>query len=222
MAGVRDRLSILVESEVGRWLDPGQAQGRRFDLLAATRASAVVYFDLDADRRPLLTQMLGAAIVQDLQTTVAAMQADPRPTVVIIDEFSALAAEHVVRLFGRARSAGMSLVLSTQELADLRLPGREGVLDQVLGNLTTLLAHRQVVPTSAELICRLAGTKGVWRTSRQDRGRVTRTRSSEGILDPSQVMGLPPGWVAAITLGEGAGTRIGRVFSQREEGEVRR
>jgi type IV secretory pathway TraG/TraD family ATPase VirD4 len=222
MAGVRDRLSILVESEVGRWLDPEHAQGRRFDLLTATRRSAVVYFDLDADRRPLLTQMLGAAIVQDLQTTVAALQGDPIPTVVIIDEFSALAAEQVVRLFGRARSAGMSLVLSTQELADLRLPGHEAVLDQVLGNLTVLLAHRQVVPRSAELVCGLAGTKGVWRTSQQDRGKVTRTRSSEGVLDPCEVMGLPPGWVAAIVLGEGADTRVGRVFSSRDEGEVQR
>ncbi len=222
MAGVRDRLSILVESEVGQWLDPELARGRQFDLLAATRARAVVYFDLDADRRPLLTQMLGAAIVQDLQTTVAALQGDPTPTVVVIDEFSALAAEQVVRLFGRARSAGMSLVLSTQELADLRLPGREAVLDQVLGNLTLLLAHRQVVPRSAELVCGLAGMKGVWRTSQQDRGRVTRTRSSEGVLDPTEVMGLPPGWVAAIALGEGANTQTGLVFSQRDEDEVRR
>ena len=41
--------------------------------------------------RPLLTQMLGAAIVQDLQTTVAALQGRPTPTLVVIDEFSAIA-----------------------------------------------------------------------------------------------------------------------------------
>ncbi len=61
--------------------------------------------------RPLLAQMLGAAIVQDLQSAVGALQDGPAETLVVIDEFSALAAEHVVALFGRARSAGISLLL---------------------------------------------------------------------------------------------------------------
>ncbi len=47
-------------------------------------------------------------------------------TLVVIDEFSAVAAEQVVRLFGRARSAGISLVLGTQELSDLRRQGGSG------------------------------------------------------------------------------------------------
>ncbi len=80
--------------------------------------------------------MLGAAVVQDLQSTVAALQGEPAPTLVVIDEFSAVAAEHVVALFGRARSAGFSLLLGTQELSDLRLPGHERLLEQVLGNLS--------------------------------------------------------------------------------------
>ena len=65
----------------------------------------MVYFNLEADRRPLLAQMLGAAIVQDLQAMVAALQGRPVPTLVVIDEFSAIAPEQVVGLFGRARSA---------------------------------------------------------------------------------------------------------------------
>ncbi len=71
-----------------------------------------------------------------------------------------------MRLFARARSAGLSLLLGTQELSDLRLPGRERLLEQVLGNLSALLAHRQVVPSSAELLAQIAGTRGTWlRTS---------------------------------------------------------
>jgi type IV secretory pathway TraG/TraD family ATPase VirD4 len=218
LAGVRDRLSILAESDLGPWLDPASERGRAFDLLETTRAGTVVYFDLDADRRPLLVQMLGAAIVQDLQTTVAELQASPTPTVVVIDEFSALAAEQVVRLFGRARSAGMSLVLSTQELADLRLSGREALLEQVLGNLTVLLAHRQVVPASAELVCGLAGMRGVWRTTQLDRGGASRTRVREGVLGSSELMHLPPGWVAAVTLGDGSAVQVAQVFSSRVRG----
>ena len=213
LAGVRDRLAILAESDIGPWLDPDTPSAERFDLLEAVQARAVVYFDLAADRRPLLTQMLGAAIVQDLQTTVAALQGRPIPTLAVIDEFSAIAAEQVVRLFGRARSAGLSLVLSTQELADLRLPGRETLLEHVLGNLSVLIAHRQVVPSSAELIGSLAGTKGVWRTSQHGDGRLTRTRVREGVLHPEQVMSLGSGRAAVLVLSDGANARIARVFS---------
>ena len=48
---------------------------------------------------------------------------EPIPTVVVIDEFSAVAANHTARLFGRARSAGISLILGTQELVDLKAAG---------------------------------------------------------------------------------------------------
>jgi type IV secretory pathway TraG/TraD family ATPase VirD4 len=212
LAGVRDRLSILAESDVGCWLDPEHDGVHAFDLLGVAQRQDVAYFRLDADRRPLLTEMLGAAIVQDLQTVVSSLQESPTPVVVIIDEFSALATEHVVRLFGRARSAGFSLILSTQELSDLRLPGREALLERVLGNLTVLLAHRQVVPSSAEMLGSLAGVRGVWKTSFNGNGRITRTRTREGVLKPEQVMDLAPGSVAAIVPGSGANVRFARVI----------
>ena len=213
LAGVRDRMAIIAESDLGQWLDPATASARPFDLLEAVRARAVVYFDLDCDSRPLLTQMLGAAIVQDLQTTVAALQGRPTSTLALIDEFSALSVEQVVRLFGRARSAGLSLVLGTQELADLRMPARERALEQVIGNLTVLIAHRQVLPESCALIAGLAGTRGAWRTSRHSGGRTTRTRTTEPNLGAERLMGLAPGVAAVTVLTRSAGARIVRIFS---------
>jgi type IV secretory pathway TraG/TraD family ATPase VirD4 len=213
LAGVRDRLAILAESDVGAWLDPRTAGAAQFDLLDAVRAGAVVYFDLEADRRPLLTQMLGAAIVQDLQATVASLQGRPVPTLVLIDEFSSIAAEQVVRLFARARSAGFSLVLGTQEICDLRLPGREILLEQVMGNLSALVAHRQVVPDSAELIARLAGTRGAWLISRHSDGRTTRTRSRASVLDATELMSLERGWAAVMVLTGGGSARIAHILS---------
>jgi type IV secretory pathway TraG/TraD family ATPase VirD4 len=213
LAGVRDRLAILSESDVGTWLDPETPGAERFDLLDAVHARAVVYFSLESDRRPLLTQMLGAAIVQDLQTTVAALQGRPLPTLVVIDEFSAVAAAQIVRLFGRARSAGFSLLLCAQELADLRLPGRERLLEQVMGNLSVLIAHRQVVPESARLIASLAGRRGAWRTSHHSDGRTTRTRVREDVLDPTAVVRLGTGWAAVIVLSDGGDVRFARVLS---------
>jgi hypothetical protein len=198
LAGVRDRLAILAESEVGRWLSAGAS----FDLLDACREGAVVLFRLEADSRPLAAQMIGAAIVADLQSTVATLQGAPAPTLVVIDEFSALGARQVTALFGRARSAGVSLLLGTQELADLRLPGAERLLEQVLGNVSLLIAHRQVVPESADLVSRLAGSRGCWRVSWSSGRRTTRTRGDEPALDPELLMGLTPG--LAVTIGFGA------------------
>jgi hypothetical protein len=212
LAGVRDRLAIMAESDVGRWLDPQTPGAQRFDLLAAVQARAVVYFSLESDDRPLLGQMLGAAIVQDLQTTAAALQHRPLPTLVVIDEFSALAAEHVGRLFGRARSAGFSLLLGTQELSDLHLPGWDALRDQILGNLSTLIAHRQVVPESAELIASIAGTKGVWRSSRHSDGRRTIVRAREPIVHADAIKALARGWTVVIEL-EGGEVHVTRIFS---------
>jgi Type IV secretion-system coupling protein DNA-binding domain len=213
LAGVRDRLAILAESDVGRWLDPETDGAEQFELLGAVSSHAVVYFSLESDSRPLLSEMLGAAIVQDLQTTVAALQGSPRRTLVVIDEFSAIAAEQVVRLFGRARSAGFSLVLGTQELSDLRPSGRERLLEQVLGNLSVLIAHRQVVPDSAELIASVAGRRGTWKVSRHSEGKTTRVRGREPRLDPDRVMSLGRGWAAVLVLGDGGEARVARMLS---------
>ncbi len=213
LTGVRDRLAILAESDVGPWLDPATAGAERFDLLEAVREGAVVYFSLQADSRPLLAQMLGSAIVQDLQTVVSALQERPARCLVVIDEFSAVAAEHVARLFARARSAGVSLLLGTQELSDLRLPGRETLLEQVLGNLTSVIAHRQAVPESAELCARLTGSRGAWRTSVSSDGRSTRTRVSEHLIGSEEVMSLPRGCAAVIRLSSPRGASIARMHS---------
>jgi hypothetical protein len=213
LAGVRDRLAIMAESDIGPWLDPQTEGVQRLDLLDAAKARAVVYFNLEADRRPLLAQMLGAAIVQDLQAMVAALQGRPVSTLVVIDEFSAITPERVVGLFARARSTGISLLLGTQELADLRVPGRELLLEQVMGNLSVLIAHRQVVPASAELIAGMTETKGVWRTSHHSDGGKTRTREHENVLRDEEIRSLPRGWAAVLGLADGGCVSITRMFS---------
>lgn len=200
LSGVRDRLAIMAESDIGPWLDPSTEGAPVFDLPGALHERAVLYFGLRADQRPLLAQMLGAAIVQDLQSAVALLQAHPIPALVAIDEFSALGTEHVARLFGRARSAGISLLLGTQEFSDLRVPGQERLLEQILGNLSTLIAHRQIVPDSAELVARLAGTRGAWSTSLNSSGQRTRTRVREFLFHPHHITEMPRGCAAVLAL----------------------
>jgi type IV secretory pathway TraG/TraD family ATPase VirD4 len=181
------------------------------DLRAAVASRSVVYFSLDSDRRPLLAQMVAAALVSDLVTLGAHLQDDPIPTLVLIDEFSAVAAKQVSRLFGRARSAGISLLLATQELADLQAVDG-GLRDQVLGNVETVIAHRQNVPDSAETISKVASSKPVWVTTQQTEdhlighgpsGRGSRRRDYDHEIHPSQVQQLHTGQALVITPGTG-------------------
>jgi type IV secretory pathway TraG/TraD family ATPase VirD4 len=214
LSGVRDRLAILAESDLARWLDPAAPGQFVFDLLSAIRRRAIVYFALEVDSWPLLARMLAAAIVGDVRGAMSALQHSPVPSVVAIDEFAAVAADQVAHLFGRARSAGISLLLGTQELSDLRLDERVQLRDQVLGNLSSLIAHRQVVCESAELVSSLAGSHGVWRTSQTAAGRWTRSRSSAALLAPERIRSLAVGDAAVLDLAAST-TSIAHVFSRR-------
>ena len=216
LAGTRDRLAILAESELGRWLEPRAGRRRRstcWRRFARARSSTSA---LEADRLPLLARMLAAAIVSDLVTVAAVCQAAPVPTLVAIDEFSAIVAEGVARLFGRARAAGFSLLLATQELADLRAGGAE-LLEQVLGNVETVIAHRQSVPDSAELIARIAGTRPSWSSTEQfaapapDGARRRARRSREFAIHPDVIRTLARGTAAVSVAGAGA-CAVARIF----------
>ena len=214
LSGTRDRLAILAESELGRWLHPATGVPA-LDLLEAVRGGAVSYFCLEADRLPLLSRMLAAAIVGDLLTIAASCQSAPVPTLVAIDEFSAIAAEGVARLFGRARAAGFSLLLATQELADLRAAAPE-LLEQVLGNVETVIAHRQSVPDSAELIARIAGTRLAWSSTEQlahaiPTGRSTRSRSREFAIHPDVIRTLACG-SAAVSVASAGRCSVARIL----------
>jgi hypothetical protein len=214
LAGTRDRLAILAESELAPWLHPREGVPA-LDLLEAIRGGAVTYFALEADRLPLLSRMLAAAIVGDLLTVAASCQEDPAPTLIAIDEFSAIAPEAVARLFGRARAAGFSLLLATQELADLRAAAPE-LLEQVLGNVEAVVAHRQSVPDSAELIARIAGTRPAWDATEHlqhaiPTGRVTRSRSREFAIHPDVIRTLERG-TAAVAVGGSGACAVARIF----------
>jgi hypothetical protein len=224
LSGTRDRLAILAESELGRWLTP-RRNTATINLPNAIRQGAVVYFRLDSDRRPLLASMLAAAVITDLNTIVADLKDHPIPTVVMVDEFSAIASGFIARLFGRARSSGISLVLATQELADMKTSDNEQLHDQVLGNLQTLIAHRQNVPDSAELIASFAGTSPAWITTQQtERGwfsngaasKGSRRRGYEYDIHPSALKTLGTGHAVVITPGTGTPPAIASIHHPKD------
>jgi energy-coupling factor transporter ATP-binding protein EcfA2 len=213
LAGLRNRLAILAESEHGHLLAPTGDPANHIDLMTAIHTGAVVVFSLNTSRYPETAKLLGAAIFQDLQAVAGFLEANraaQRATGVLVNEFGAFGADHIIGLFQRARSVGLSLVLATQELADLRRID-PAFQDQVIGNVEAVIAHRQNVPESAELVAELAGTREVWiHTFQTDQavaaapdvlptGRGTKRRGHEFYGAPDTIKQLDVGEAVVIT-----------------------
>jgi len=229
LGGGRDRLAVLVESELGPCLDPNLGRGPLIDFKQSLQRGDVIYMHLDADRYPAASKLLGAALVIDLIGLVAEMQGGDARALVVIDEFAALAAEQVSRLFGRARSAGLSVLLGTQSLADLRGARPEDSSDtlteQVLTNIEFAVVHREADPDSAERLARMAGTQPSWSITRQIGGRRegwaqsrpgTRTRERDFVLNPDAFKRLKAGEAVLISPTAKVPAEIVRVLAPQE------
>lgn len=226
LGGGRDRLAVLAESGLGPWLDPALGEGAQVDLTAALDAGEVIYMHLDADRYPEASRLLGAALVIDLVGLSAARQGAGAGGVVLIDEFGALVSAQVSRLFARARGAGVSLVLGTQSLADLRAAegGGDTLTEQVISNVSYTVAHRIADPDSAERLARMAGTEPAWATTQRvdghglglPSGEGTRTRQRDFIVQPDQFKRLRTGEAVVIQPQANPPARIVRVWGPQD------
>ncbi len=121
LAGEFGRLSIFADSEISHWFGPAMPGIERFDLLKAIKDRAVVYFNMECDNWPMFAPILGAAIGQDLLSTVASLVGGMTPSLLAIARFTEIPEEHVQRLIGRGLSAGMSLLLDERGLSGLML-----------------------------------------------------------------------------------------------------
>jgi hypothetical protein len=215
IAGTQHRLAITAESDLGDLLSP--APGREvLDLLETVIHGDVAYFNLNADARPQLSRMVGAAIVMDLVSIAATAQrrGEHLPTAVLFDDVQAFATEATVRgltsLFARGRSAGMMLFLGTQSLADLGSGTQRGAMEQLLDNRVTLVVHRIPGSDSAARASRelgnrpqavlseqLEGASGRWR----QRGTATRRSAMVPYYLPSELGELSPGVAVVSVLG---------------------
>ncbi|MBV9836914.1 MAG: TraM recognition domain-containing protein, partial [Solirubrobacterales bacterium] len=234
--GLGTRLALVSESHTRRYLsdagagDGGAAGRGAIDLRAALAGEQVVLFSLNAGTYGQLSAQLGTLAIQDLVSAVGErLRAGERspdgagagieagrgagdggrrpPAIIAIDEFSALGSDNVIALLARAREAGVSVLLCTQELADLDRAA-PGLRDQVLGNTAIKLAHRQDVPSSAQTIAQMAGTEKAWEETRQlggrllaghETGRGTRRQVEQFIVHPNEIKTLPPGEAVLIS-----------------------
>ena len=211
--GLGTRLAIISESHTGAFLEPAPTGGTEpaIDVRAALRGPQVILFSLNSSTYGKLSAQLGTLAVQDLVSAVGdrlTRQASGRAAaqaIIAIDEFSALGSDNVISLLARGRESGASVLLATQELADLDRAA-PGLRDQVLGNTAVKLAHRQDVPASAQTIAQMAGTQQAWDETERigmlgDRhaGRGTRRQVERFVVHPNEVKSLPTGRAVLIT-----------------------
>ncbi|HWF54039.1 MAG TPA: type IV secretion system DNA-binding domain-containing protein [Solirubrobacteraceae bacterium] len=217
--GLGTRLAIITESHTGAYLEPA---GDQIDLREALEGREVVVFSLNSSRYGKLAGQLGTLAVQDLITAAGQRLDDGglHPLAMIaIDELSALGTDNVVQLVVRGREAGFSVLLSTQELADMERAAR-GFSDQVLGNTDLKLFHRQDVPSSARAVAELGGTFKDWERTFRVGGGLFGQRSEMGgtrrivdrfIVEPNTIRTLRTGELVRITKTPVARTEIVRV-----------
>ena len=231
--GLATRLAIITEAHTGRFLKTGVPGAQAIDVRAALAGEQVVVFSLNSSTYGKLSAQIGALAIQDLVAAAGHRLAQaPRGgrAVIGVDEFSALDSDNIISLLARCREAGVSVLLSTQELADLDRSAR-GLRDQVLGSTAVKIAHRQEVPASARTIAQMAGTESVWEESIQtsrhpllglrETGRGTRRAAERFRIHPDEISSLPPGEAVLISKLPGRSVRTVRVTPPQHDGPER-
>jgi conjugal transfer pilus assembly protein TraD len=194
--GLINRIAIFSESEAGEKLtESGNAV---INLYNAVKEKAIVVMSLDSLMYPEFSRALGRMIVNDLKTVASRLLDDSRKLYVILDEFGVFAGNQVTDLINKSREAGFHNILSTQELADLKINGSDVLMKQIFGNTNVKIIHRQDVPDSAEFIAASAGTIDSYATTFQvdgsrETGAGTVKKDQSFIVHPNTIKWLSTG-----------------------------
>ena len=146
----------------------------RLDDVLDTRG--LVLFSLDELTYPHATRKIAAWVLLAMgrlsrQLPVADSRDGPR-AVLLVDELGALgsSARHLRPLVGRAREAGLAVVMATQGLSDLRAV-QPALVDQVLQDTAWQIGFRQGSPRDAQMMQALFGQHWVEDVTRYSDGR---------------------------------------------------
>jgi hypothetical protein len=215
VSGLRARLQNLASSDLARaWLDPARG-APVFDLREAIARREIAYFRFDTDRTGNVGRAIAQMVLLDLGAAASASMGEGVGTFVAIDEFGALEAPALERLFARGRAAGFSVAVGTQTLADLRAAG-PAVRERIGATVSAIVCHRIGEQADAEWVAQLIGAVPTWQsTIRTDGlGRATsegtRTRGYRFEVNPSELQRLPAGEAYVARLDETSTTRARR------------
>lgn len=201
--GLRTQLESLIYSDFGKMVT---TEDVGIDLFKTVNNSKITFMYLDSRRYGETAKTVGRFILQDLKMVSAKVDAqvpkvDRKPFSVIIDEFSDLAQEDFIGFLDRARSSNMSVVVAHQEICDLMRISPE-FAGRLMGNTSTVYAFLQKRPESADILSGMAGTRTVWRTTKQterllfmdiDSGMGSKRQVEEFNIHPNTIKSLQVG-----------------------------
>ncbi len=124
----------------------------------------VAYFRFDTDRTGNVGRAIAQMALLDLGAAASALMGEGVGTFVAIDEFGALEAPALERLFARGRAAGFSVAVGTQTLADLRAAG-PAVRERIGATVSAIVCHRIGEQADAEWVAQLIGAVPTWQTT---------------------------------------------------------
>jgi len=198
IAGLQARLQNLASSDFAAWLDPEADGPDRFDLRAVIERRELAYFRFDTDRTGNVGRAIAQMVLLDLGAAASAAMGKGYGTFIAVDEFGALEAPALDRLYARGRAAGFSVALGTQTLADLRAAG-PAVRERIGATVSSVLCHRIGEQADAEWVAELIGAVPAWQTTIRTDGlgmptaEGTRTRGYRFEVNPSELQRLPRG-----------------------------
>ena len=172
--------------------------------LGETRAG---YFGLPVMANERDSQALAKFLLEDIKHYISVRKPLERRVVFIIDEFSALGTESVLRLAEMARSLGGIVMLGTQTLAGL---GDTDQQERLVGNMSIVL-HRMSAPDE---LTRLAGVKEVIKKTMHYQGKQSAKRGTyrieeEDVVKAQDVRTLPTGAAWIIARGVAVAVQMG-------------
>jgi type IV secretory pathway TraG/TraD family ATPase VirD4 len=204
LGGLRAQLESLLLADFGKYLSETKDGINFFN---AVNSQKLVFIFLDSRRYGESAKAIAKMLVKDLIATSARIDAEvPKSErklfVSFIDEFADIADESFTAFPDRARSSRMPLLLSHQDLADLKRISEE-FYSRMTANMSTLYAFLQSVPESADAIASRAGTKTVWKeTNRAQRFWFFTVKTGDKSLREVEEFNVHPNVIKSLRVGE--------------------
>lgn len=204
LSGLKVQLESLLITSFGDYL---KSNNQAINLFKAVNEQKIVFIFLDTRRYRIAGPSLAKFILRDLIATSSRIDAEipkaqRKPFVCFIDEFADIASEEFTSFPDRARSSKMSLVLSHQELSDLKKVS-DTFAARLTGNISTLYAFLQSNSESAEAIAARAGTRSVMKvTERTTRFLWWQIRTGERSEREVEEYRVHPNVIKSLRVGE--------------------
>ncbi|WP_270315799.1 type IV secretory system conjugative DNA transfer family protein [Streptococcus infantarius] len=183
----------------GKAIFEGGSSKSWFNVSTIFENNQILIVLIDEMSMPEYSQGLAKMVVQDVRNFTASrlngQHKRGRQVRLVLDEFSAYANKTMLALLSRARSAGVTVYLSTQSMGDLSALG-DDFQQAVIENINRFVIFRQNSPKSAEMVADIVGTRQtVTQTERTTSGLATNEASNtlarEYLINPDEIKALP-------------------------------